>query len=148
MSNTPRVLFAVSALILSFSCGGGSDNNPINPKSIDPSGEWAITYTITSDTCNSGFVNETLDVELTLSNDGNFVYWQDEGEPCGAFPLPWNGTGNESFTDTEDFMGGDGCSYHDDITGLPEALPDLPTRQLMFPLFLSQPQTIFSDQEA
>ena len=36
----------------------------------------------------------------------------------------------------------------EDLTGLPEALPDLPTRQLMFPLFLSQPQTIFSDQEA
>jgi len=27
----------------------------------------------------------------------------------------------------------------EDITGLPEALPDLPTRQLMFPLFMSQP---------
>ncbi len=28
----------------------------------------------------------------------------------------------------------------EDITGLSEALPDLPSRQLMFPLFLSQPQ--------
>jgi hypothetical protein len=36
----------------------------------------------------------------------------------------------------------------EDITGLPAALPGLPTRQLMFPLFMSQPQANFSNQGA
>lgn len=36
----------------------------------------------------------------------------------------------------------------EDITGLPEALPGLPTRQLMFPLFMSQPQANFANQGA
>jgi len=35
-----------------------------------------------------------------------------------------------------------------DITGLSEALPDLPSRQLMFPLFMSQPQANFPIQGA
>jgi transposase len=36
----------------------------------------------------------------------------------------------------------------EDITGLPAALPDLPTRQLMFPLFISQPQLNFPNPGA
>jgi transposase InsO family protein len=36
----------------------------------------------------------------------------------------------------------------EDITGLSEALPDLPSRQLMFPLFISQPQANFPNQGA
>ena len=36
----------------------------------------------------------------------------------------------------------------EDITGLSGALKDLPTRQLMLPLFISHPQSNFPDQEA
>jgi len=36
----------------------------------------------------------------------------------------------------------------EDITGLSQAFPDLPARQLMFPLFMSQPQASFPNQGA
>ena len=112
-----HAVFAILVVSCALGVGcGGAGADALGPTPVDPTGEWSMTWTETSNTCAPIGAPATYAVLLGLTANGTRLVWQDEGDLCDSTgDFVWTGS-DITLSATDQFIGNDGCLYSEEIT--------------------------------